>query len=81
MWFTHLPLDARAGDLDYDLAISVAPEALPRLTDAGISAPDATVPGPAHDGFPLWPVPVGVVVAGVAFLALCRSVRAERVAP
>src|SRR6476620_3958888 len=24
MWFTHLPLDVAAGDLDYDLAISVA---------------------------------------------------------
>jgi hypothetical protein len=81
MWFTHLPLDVAAGDLDYDLAVSVAPDSLPRLTDAGISAPDATVPGPAHDGLPAWPVPVGVVVAGVAFLALRRSAGAGRVAP
>src|SRR4029079_14297523 len=44
MWFTHLPLRAAAGDLDYDLAISVAPHALPRLTDAGISSPAAVVP-------------------------------------
>src|SRR3954469_17015950 len=72
MWFTHLPLDVAAGALDYDLAISVAPNSLPHLTDAGISAPDATVPRPVRDGVPVWPVVIGLAVAGVAFLVLVR---------
>jgi hypothetical protein len=72
MWFTHLPLSAPAGDLDYDLAISVAPDSLPRLTDAGISAPRAVVPGRAGDGMVVWPWPVGIAVAVATFLVLVR---------
>jgi hypothetical protein len=73
MWFTHLPLHAPASELDYDLAISVAPDALPRLADTGISAPDAVaparVPGP---GAPVWPWAVGAGVTLAAFLGLRR---------
>jgi len=80
MWFTHLPLNVAAGDLHYDLAISVAPNTLRRLTDAGITAPDATVPRPTHEGFPIWPLPVGLLVAGVAFVVVRRSTHRTQVA-
>ncbi len=71
MWFTHLPLRAAAGDLDYDLAISVAPHSLPRLTDAGISTPDAVVPRPTgDDGVTWWPWAAGIVAAVLAFAGL-----------
>jgi hypothetical protein len=76
MWFTHLPLRAAAGDLDYDLAISVAPHALPRLTDAGISSPAAVVPLPA-DGrsSAWWPWAAGIVAAVLVFVGLRGVVR------
>jgi hypothetical protein len=71
MWFTHLPLRTAAGDLDYDLAISVAPHSLPRLTDAGISTPEAVVPRPAgDDGVTWWPWAAGIVAAMLAFAGL-----------
>jgi Uncharacterized protein conserved in bacteria (DUF2330) len=71
MWFTHLPLQAAAGDLDYDLAIAVAPHSLPRLTDAGISSPAAVVPRSAgDDGVTWWPWAAGIVAAVLAFAGL-----------
>jgi len=76
MWFTHLPLRAAAGDLDYDLAISVAPHALPRLTDAGISSPAAVVPQPTDGrGSAWWPWAAGIVAAVLAFAGLRGVVR------
>lgn len=78
MWFTHLPLRAAAGDLDYDLAVSVAPKALPRLMDAGIDAPDAVVPAPVGGGgIALWPWALGIGVAGVLFVLLRWNRRAD----
>ena len=35
MWFTYLQLDVPAGQLDYDLAISTSPNAVPPLADTG----------------------------------------------
>ncbi len=80
MWFTHLPLDVAARDLDYDLAVAVAPRSLPRLADAGISAPDAVVPSPVATAGPaVWPWPLGIAAAFGAFWWLRRrAVRAER---
>ena len=43
MWFTYLPLHATAGQLDYDLAISVGTNTVPRLIDTGVSAAQAHV--------------------------------------
>ncbi len=38
MWFTYLKLDAPAGRLTYDLAISDTPHAVPLLADTGVTA-------------------------------------------
>ena len=51
MWLTFMELDATAGELDYDLALSAHEDALPSLEDAGVdgvggarsSLPDARV--------------------------------------
>jgi hypothetical protein len=76
MWFTHLPLRAAAGDLDFDLAVAAGPSALPRLTDAGIEEPDAVVPAPlGAGGVALWPLAVGLGAAGVAFVTLAARRR------
>ena len=43
MWLSYLQLDAAAGDLDYDLAVSVGPADEPSITDAGVG-PASAVP-------------------------------------
>jgi hypothetical protein len=64
MWFTHLPLDVAAGDLDYDLAVSADAEQPPSFTDAGVEA-RAAVPVRlgGDDGLPLWPLVAGALAA------------------
>ncbi len=65
MWFTHLPLSAEAGDLDYDLAVSTDDDRAPAVRDAGISARSAVpVSGAGDDGTPWWPLALGVLAAG-----------------
>jgi hypothetical protein len=54
MWFTFLRLDVPAGNLDYDLAISTKPGAVPSLTDAGVTAARARPIVDTH-GRALWP--------------------------
>ena len=60
MWFTYLQVEAEAGDLDYDLAISPdATHACPTLADTGVPAPEVRpvhAPGP---GLPVWPMAAG----------------------
>ena len=60
MWFTHLPLQASAQSLDYDLAISVVKGTVPSLVDAGVSAPRARPVLPTDDGIDWWPVALGI---------------------
>jgi hypothetical protein len=71
MWFTFLRLDVPAGDLDYDLAISTKPGAVPSLTDAGVTASQAR-PITDQAGRALWPLAaagaVGVATFGIAGL-------------
>lgn len=70
MWLSYLTLEAGAGDLDYDLAVSADPSREPSINDAGvgpaavvsISHPDA---GPA-----LWPLVVAVTTATVVIVAM-----------
>ncbi|MGI8938845.1 MAG: DUF2330 domain-containing protein [Iamia sp.] len=64
MWFTYLPLEASAGDLDYDLAISTDDDAAPDVDDAGIPAREAfALRDPGDGGFVWWPLAAGAVAA------------------
>jgi len=68
MWFTHLPLRAEAGELDYDLAVSAYRGQLPAVADAGVLAAEARPVEVAGGGTPWWPVAAGSA-AGAAVLA------------
>lgn len=63
MWFTHLPLEADAGDLDYDLAVSTDDDQAPEVADAGIPAREAVDVVAPDEGIAWWPVAVGVAAA------------------
>ncbi|HMJ77528.1 MAG TPA: DUF2330 domain-containing protein [Iamia sp.] len=63
MWFTHLPLEADAGELDYDLAVSTDDDEAPAVVDAGIPAREAVVVDASGGGVTWWPVAVGVAAA------------------
>ena len=77
MWFTYLGVDAPAGDLDYDLAVSPNASTLPTLTDVGVRAPEAR-PVRAHRDPARWPLAAGASV-GVTMLAVL--VRRDRRPP
>jgi hypothetical protein len=69
MWFTYLKLHAPASQLDYDLAVSVNPDAVPSLADAGVTAPRAhLISAPtAPRGRALWPLGVAAGLGIVTF--------------
>jgi hypothetical protein len=74
MWLTYLRLNAPAGRLTYDLAVSTDPAVTPSLTDVGFSL-DPTTPaavGALETGRPLWPLGLGISAAG-AVLVLCGA--------
>jgi len=78
MWFTYLQVEAEAGALDYDLAVSADESTLPTLTDTGVPAPDAravTVPGP---GLVSWPLAGGAVVGVIVMASLLCGDRRRR---
>ncbi len=63
MWFTHMPLEVDAGDLDYDLAVSTDEDEPPAVVDAGIPAREAVAVDADGGGIAWWPVAVGVAAA------------------
>jgi hypothetical protein len=69
MWLSYLPLDVRAAELTYDLAISTDPEAHPSLDDVGIELASAAVtpraPVTLRDW---WPAAVALAVGAVVWL-------------
>ena len=66
MWFTYLKLDVPAGELDYDLAISTKPGAVPSLKAAGVNASAARrIDLATGTNRALWPL-VAAVLTGVA---------------
>ena len=81
MWFTHLPLEASAGDLDYDLAVSTDADRAPAVADAGISGRDAVPIGERRGGVPWWPVVLGVLAAALvaAGIVVVRTMTAAPV--
>ena len=75
MWLSYLQLEAGAGDLDYDLAVSADPSREPSIDDAGVG-PASVVPIVVPDaGQPLWPLVAGIVAAIVAIVALASARR------
>jgi len=68
MWFTYLRLQVPAGQLDYDLAISVKPDAVPSLTDAGVTVANAHLITTPNDGRPLWPLGVAAGIGIATFV-------------
>jgi hypothetical protein len=79
MWFTHLPLEADAGELDYDLAVSTDADAAPAVADAGIPEVQAVpIDGAGDAGIAWWPVTAGVlaavtVIGGVSLVRLMAA--------
>lgn len=75
MWLTHLPLEADAEDLDYDLAVSTDADSAPAMTDAGVPArKGVAITAADDDGFVWWPLGAGAVGA----LALLGGVAVVR---
>ncbi len=80
MHLTALQLHAKAGDLDYDLAISARPDALPSITDAGVTAEQARIVRPAGTSrSPVWPWVAGGIVALLSWVVIAAVNR--RVTP
>jgi hypothetical protein len=69
MWLTYLQVDAAAGDLDYDLAVSVDPTARPSRTDTGVADPEIRTVG-RGDGLATWPLAAGATAAAAAVAAV-----------
>jgi hypothetical protein len=80
MWLSYLQLDADAGDLDYDLAVSVGARDEPSIDDAGIGPASAVPVRPDVPGMPLWPLLAGGWAALVAVAALAFESRRRGVA-
>jgi hypothetical protein len=70
MWFTYLRLSAPAGDLDYDLAASVDPGRQPSSVDAGVGLSDLRPITTDGGGPTWWPIVMGALAAGVAFVVV-----------
>ena len=66
MWFTYLEVDAVAGDLDYDLAVSTDAKVAPARVDTGITRPVAL----DDDGVDRWPIFLGIISAAAAVFVL-----------
>jgi hypothetical protein len=74
MWLSYLQLEAGAGDLDYDLAVSADPSREPSIDDAGVG-PASVVPVVVSDAGPaLWPLfaGIGTGIAVIVTLAVVR---------
>jgi hypothetical protein len=71
-WLTKLSINARAGDLTYDLAVDADGDALPSAVAAGIERPQASAPLASFESKDrdlgenlLWLAVIGVAVLGV----------------
>ena len=69
MWLSYLTLDADAGELDYDLAVSARPGGEPSIVDAGVGPASAIPVSEAASSRAWWPPVVAGVAAGIAVLA------------
>ena len=74
MWLSFLQLDADAGDLDYDLAVSQDPASEPLLRDAGVGPASIVPVKPAPAERPWWPIAVGSLVGVAALVVTVRRI-------
>lgn len=72
MWLSYLSVDAPAGELDYDLAVSASPGGRADFADTGVSAPE--VISVASGRLALWPIVTGIA-AGLVVVAVGLSRR------
>jgi hypothetical protein len=74
MWFTYLHLNVTAGKLDYDLAISAHPHAVPDLAATGVTAAQAKPIGPSSPSSSraLWPIAAALGVGAGVFAVAGR---------
>jgi hypothetical protein len=70
MWFTFLKVDAAAGDLDYDLAVSPDRTTLPTLADTGVRAPEARPVLASTSPSAAWPAAAGLTAGVLVLVAL-----------
>jgi len=78
MWLTYLQLSAPAGQLTYDLAVSVDPDVFPTLADAGVDTPAQAVPVRAPvNSTPWWPLAAAVIVGAIMWVVLGHRRREE----
>nr|MBA2626137.1 hypothetical protein [Acidimicrobiia bacterium] len=75
MWFSHLSLDTRAEDLDYDLAVSTTPGTRPSLAMAGVPEGQSR---PVDDDTGLPWVPMAAVTGAVVVFAAVVLARRDR---
>jgi hypothetical protein len=74
MWLSYLRLEAPAGDLDYDLAVSAEDGRNPSPVDAGIRVPQEAVAIRGSDGPQVLALAVAVALTlGLVGLALRRT--------
>jgi hypothetical protein len=78
MWLTFLSLDARASDLDYDLAMDVSGRGQPLPRDAGFGLGARTTSAGSNGG--LWALWSGLALIGMMFAVALRERRAGRLA-
>jgi hypothetical protein len=81
MWLSYLQVDAPAGDLVYDLAVSATPGGDPSLLAAGIGAATAVPVRAPGEGPGAWPWVLGAAAGLTAFLLLNLRARREDTAP
>jgi hypothetical protein len=78
MWLTYLQLSAPAGELDYDLAISVDQDLHPTLADAGVLTAASAVPLTKGSDATPWPLLAGLGAGLVTFVLVRRARRGSR---
>ncbi|MEO5839420.1 MAG: DUF2330 domain-containing protein [Acidimicrobiales bacterium] len=77
MWFTYLQVGAKAGDLNYDLAVSTKKAIAPARVDTGIARPVAV----DDHGLARWPIVLGFVSAAGAIFILAAWTAGTRRRP